>query len=394
MREQTVRSFGAGEGSHAAASHLQQRTGRIATGLLGVSLALALAGPVQAQGILPDPVTVVSTVPPNGDVNPYGVAFVPPGFPTGGTTAPGDILVSNFNNSANLQGTGTTIVRIPKTGPTTVFFQGASGLGLTTALNVLRKGLVIVGNLPTADGSCATAQAGSLLVLDSSGTLLTTLTDANLINGPWDSTIFDMGNRVQLFVSNALSGGITRFDLQVGSGGVTIVKSLQIASGYSHRCDPAALVVGPTGLAYDPFRDVLYVASTEDNAIYAVYGAGHATADKGPGAVIYTDDTHLHGPLALVLAPNGDLITSNADVINSDPNQPSELVEFTREGRFVKQLSMDPGQGGSFGIGLARAGDDTIRLAAVDDNAANLTIWTLPDPEPRRPFGFISFLAR
>jgi hypothetical protein len=95
-----------------------------------------------------------------------------------------------------------------------------------------------------------------------------------------------------------------------------------------------------------------------------------------------------------VLAPNGDLITSNADVINSDPNQPSELVEFTREGRFVKQLSMDPAQGGSFGIGLVTAGDGTIRLGAVDDNAATLTIWTLPDPEPRRPFGLISFLAR
>ena len=41
----------------------------------------------------------LTTVPANGDVNPYGVAFVPPGFPTGGTLSPGDILVSNFNNS-------------------------------------------------------------------------------------------------------------------------------------------------------------------------------------------------------------------------------------------------------------------------------------------------------
>src|ERR1700688_5290239 len=56
---------------------------------------------------LPGPVRVVSTVPGNGDVNPYGVAFVPPGFPAGGTIRPGDILVSNFNSSANLQGTGT-----------------------------------------------------------------------------------------------------------------------------------------------------------------------------------------------------------------------------------------------------------------------------------------------
>lgn len=387
-------SYGTAETSQHAASHRKQRAARIATALLSLALTLSLARPACAAasidevgpGFLPSPVTVVSTVPPNGDLNPYGVAFVPLGFPTGGTTGPGDILVSNFNSSANLQGTGTTIVRVPATGSTTVFYQGSPGLGLTTALNVLRAGVVIVGNLPTTDGTCATAAAGSLLVLDRNGHLLTQLTDATLINGPWDSTVIDRGSHAQLFVSNALSGGVTRFDLDVGPSGVTVVKSLQIASGYSHRCDPAALVVGPTGLAYEPVRDVLYVASTEDNAVYAVYGAGHATADHGPGTVIYTDNTHLHGPLGLVLAPDGHLIASNSDVINSDPTQPSELVEFTTDGQFVKQLSMDPAQGGSFGLALARSADDTIRFAAVDDNASNMTVWTLPNPRPDRFF--------
>src|ERR1700721_2546210 len=57
---------------------------------------------------LPSPVNVVSTVPANGDQNPYGVAFVPQNFQTGpGPLKHGDILVSNFNNSQNLQGTGT-----------------------------------------------------------------------------------------------------------------------------------------------------------------------------------------------------------------------------------------------------------------------------------------------
>jgi len=39
-----------------------------------------------------------STIPANGDVNPYGVAFVPNGFPTTNSVSSGDILVSNFNN--------------------------------------------------------------------------------------------------------------------------------------------------------------------------------------------------------------------------------------------------------------------------------------------------------
>jgi hypothetical protein len=76
-----------------------------------------------------------STSPANGDLNPYGVAFVPANFPSGGTIAPGDVLVSNFNNSSNLEGTGTTIVSISPTlhGP----------LGLTLSPN---------GNLITANG--------------------------------------------------------------------------------------------------------------------------------------------------------------------------------------------------------------------------------------------------
>src|SRR6516165_9556997 len=103
---------------------------------------------------------MASTVPTNGDVNPYGVAFVPANFPRGGTLNPGDILVSNFNNNQNLQGTGTTITRITPGGQTSTFFQGPPGLGLTTALGILQKGYVIVGNLPTADGTPATVQQG------------------------------------------------------------------------------------------------------------------------------------------------------------------------------------------------------------------------------------------
>jgi len=80
------------------------------------------------DAFLPSPVRTVSTVPSNGDVNPYGVAFILHDFQAGsGPLKPGDILVSNFNNRQNLQGTGTTIVRISKTSPSpTLFFQGTA----------------------------------------------------------------------------------------------------------------------------------------------------------------------------------------------------------------------------------------------------------------------------
>src|SRR5580704_5668008 len=119
--------------------------------ILAVLLLLPAAVSAQEedhQPFLPSPVQSVSTVPANGDVNPYGVAFVPPQFPQG-TAKPGDILVSNFNAVTNLQGTGTTIVDISSTGTQSLFFQSGTPTGLSTALNILRKGFVLVGNFPS-----------------------------------------------------------------------------------------------------------------------------------------------------------------------------------------------------------------------------------------------------
>jgi hypothetical protein len=117
-------------------------------------------------------IIVSSTVPANGDLNPYGVAFVPREFPQGGLLKPGDLLVSNFNNSMNQQGTGATIIKltlngnVAPSGSATVFFQGTAPLGLTTALGVLKRGFVLVGNLPTNAGVLIPGQPGSLLIID------------------------------------------------------------------------------------------------------------------------------------------------------------------------------------------------------------------------------------
>ena len=113
-------------------------------------IVLVLAGCVVAQSppkhepVIPNlPASLlsrVSTTQANGDQNPYGVAFVPRNFVAGASLNPGDIIVSNFNNGTNQQGTGTTIIRVTPTGQTSVFFQGSSNpgsLGLTTVLGVL-----------------------------------------------------------------------------------------------------------------------------------------------------------------------------------------------------------------------------------------------------------------
>jgi len=340
------------------------------------------------DAILPGPVPVIaSTVPSNGDLNPYGVAFVGKQFPSGGPLNPGDVLVSNFNNAGspptgNLQGTGSTIVRITPTGTLTTFFQGkpAVDFGLTTALGLLNSGFVIVGNLPTVTGSCPFSGSGSLLILDRKANIVNTLSDSNLLDGPWDMTVNDEGSRAQLFVSNVLSGTVTRVNLQISPAGITVESLTRIGSGFMHRCDPAALVVGPTGLVYDPAKDLLYVASTEDNAVFEIRDAKRRWTDAGTGRIIYHDDVHLHGPLGMAMSPNGHLIVSNSDVINPDPKHPSELTEFTIEGRFVAQLSIDPNAGGSFGLAFAQPQGSFVRFAAVDDNVPNITIWNLRIP--------------
>jgi hypothetical protein len=161
----------------------------------------------------------------------------------------------------------------------------------------------------------------------------------------------------------------------VKEDGKIVIESLtQVASGYGTACNAAAVVVGPTGLAFDVSQDTLYVASTDGNEIFAVRGVGHADGDHGPGRVIYRDDEHLHGPLALALAPNGDLITANGDAINPDPSHFSEIVEFTPEGQFVSQFQIDPVVGSAFGLAVKRS-RGRILFAAVDDNTSVLDEW-------------------
>ena len=140
--------------------------------------------------------SVSTTVPANGDLNPYGVARVPR---TKGSLVEGRFLISNFNNGANQQGTGTTIVQIAPNGTFSLFAQidankvsCPGGIGLTTALVALRSGLVVVGSLPTMGGDPTTSEAGCLIVLDSKGNVIKTFSGHH-INGPWDMTAVDGG---------------------------------------------------------------------------------------------------------------------------------------------------------------------------------------------------------
>jgi hypothetical protein len=331
---------------------------------------------------------ISSTIPANGDLNPYGIAFVPNGFPAGGTVVPGDVLVANFNASGNLQGTGTTIIKfrpdeavapsVPAgmNGNAITFFQGHEP-GLTTALGVLKRGYVVVGNVPTKDGTVKTIGNGTLQIVNRFGKLVATLTNDKFFDSPWDLTIDDDGDHAQLFVSNVLSGNVSRLDLAVGASTVTVTHMTLLATGYKHEPNAAALVLGPTGLAYDEKQDLLYVASTDDNAIFAVKHAGKATSPVTKGTLVFAD-SHLHGPLGLAFTPGGNLLTANGDAVNPDPTHPSEIIEFTKEGEFVREFNLDPGVDAAFGIATVHSDEEKFNLALVNDNNNSVAVFSLP----------------
>jgi hypothetical protein len=344
---------------------------------------------------IPPPLNPVNPPPaPGEDVNPYGVAFVPPGFPAGGALKPGDILVSNFNDFTNTQGTGTTIIKLtPSSGlaapdnKASVFFRGTAP-GLTLALGVLKRGIVVVGSVSNVKG---TPTAGPLLFINKNGKLITKLDSSSTpkLNGPWGLAVSDDLSSAKLFVSNVLDGTVIRIGLSL-PGGTTIKVTgvTQVASGYQHRTDPTAFVVGPAGLFYDKAADVLYVAATaeKDNAIFKIANAGTTNGSSGRGTLVFSDP-HLRGPLALALAPNGHLLTSNGDAVNADPTQPSEIVEFTKTGQFIGQYNIHQNQGGAFGVAtsvseavIAGKEVDIDQLAVVNDNTNNITVTTFVLP--------------
>jgi hypothetical protein len=327
---------------------------------------------------------IASTVPANGDVNPYGVAIVPVST---GKLHQGDVLVSNFNAASNAQGTGTTVVEISPGGAVTTFAQisaahlpGAcpGGIGLTTGLVALRSGWVVVGSLPTADGTSATARAGCLLVLDSHGTVRETISGHG-VNGPWDMGALDRGGVADLFVTNVLNGTVAANGATVDRGTVlritlaihgsqppAVVGETVIGSGCGERTDPAALVVGPTGVALAD-DGTLYVADSVGNRVAAIPDAATRCGSAGTGRTV-TRNGALNTPLGLAIARDGDVLTVNgADGF---------LVASTPRGAQVQTVELDstpgppPGGGALFGLAVTQGG----AVYFVDDDVNTLNL--------------------
>ncbi|KDB09053.1 hypothetical protein LIG30_1903 [Burkholderia sp. lig30] len=353
---------------------------RVAAGATAAAALTAAAGAhAEPQGFLETlhrHTTLVNTAPENGDQNPYAIAVAPV---SAGTIRKGDVLVDNFNNAANLQGTGATIIDYrPSTREMSVFatiprdlHACPGGVGLSAAMTMLKSGWVIVGSTPSNDGTTNTKGAGCLVVLDPQGKVASTIVSDN-INDPWGNmAVVDRGDSATLFVSNAGFGvggadgnppvykqaTVLRVELAIPDGKPPVVKSeTVVASGLGAQADKGVFLVGPTGLALSGDQKKLYVSDAIGNRIVEIDDPLTRDASAGVGRPI-TADGFLRRPLALATAPNGHLLATNAlngQVVEIDPVAGKQLYARWID---TDKAQSPPGNGDLFGIAMTPEGD-------------------------------------
>ncbi len=344
-------------------------------------LALAVAAPLRAQAAdytesyldgIKTHHLATSAVPENGDQNPYAMAMVPASV---GSLTKGDLLVDNFNNKGNLQGMGSTIINYsPDTGKTTTFatipatLQGCpGGVGLTTAMAVLKSGYVIVGSAPSTDGTSKTLGQGCLIILDSAGKVAGTITGADIAD-PWGNMAWiDDGDTATLFVSNAGfgTGGtntavkntatVLRIKLNLADGKAPVVTDKTvIGSGFSAQPDASVFLIGPTGLALGKNGE-LFVSDAINNQVVKIDNAVTRSDSAGTGTVV-TKGGKLNRPLAMVLAPNGNLVVTNGldgYAVEIDPATGKQVDTAALD---TDEAQTPPGSGDLFGIVLKQSG--------------------------------------
>jgi hypothetical protein len=302
--------------------------------------------------------TIGSTVDPtNGDENPYGLAIAPV---TAGLLTAGDLVICNFNDSANVQGNGTTIeILHPAPGSTPTRMVQDPNLKGCAALAVAKD-----------DSPWAAAFSSNLAPFyGPSGALVSTLS-AGPWSGPWGEIFAPaVGSGAASYVtSNATSGTIVRVNVP-GTEFTTIATGFTINAGAV-----PGNILGAAGLTYDATNDTLYIVDSNMNRVvaFATYStlaanAIVANADgtfSGPSAsaasVVFAG-TPLNAPISAAQLYNGDLVVGNtAD---------NMLIEISQAGKVVATQNLDTGAVGAlFGIVATGADASSTKIYFNDDN--------------------------
>ena len=311
--------------------------------------------------------TIGSTIDPlNGDLNPYGLDIAKA---SAGSIRRGDLVVCNFNDAANVQGTGTTIVALHPQ-------EGAAPTHIAQAASLLGCDALAAG--PTGNLWNAAFAANDNPIVSSSGTVLTTLP-----GGPWHhpfgetfaGTPTPFGN-ASFYVSNAGDGSIVRVNVKPGPSFTFDV----IATGFAVNGGAPGSILGPSGLQYDAQHDRLYIVDGADNSLTAfrhvsTIPTGGITVSGGSFGGPFAKRARrvfagapLNGPISSALLPDGHLVLGNT----LDPDGTNLMVEITFNGRVAATKNVDTGAAGAL-FGMVASGSNgaegDVKVYFHDDNA-------------------------
>jgi hypothetical protein len=305
--------------------------------------------------------TIGSTVDPlNGAVNPYGldVAKV-----DSGPVHAGDLIFCNFNDSANVQGTGKSLVYLAPS-------HGSKPKRLSEDASLL--GCVALATAPNGEIWNAAFAANDNPIFTSSGALVATLAGIPWHNPFGEAFASLRGSTATFYVSNAGDGSIVRVTRNGASDSFEV-----IARGFAVNGGAPGSILGPSGLQYDATHDQLFVVDGTNNSVVVFTGVSTISANgitvrgttfTGPFAsharLIYAG-APLNGPISSALLPGGHIVVGNT----LDPNGKNLLIELTQAGKVLDVRNVDKGAAGAL-FGMVATGTDSAdaKLYFNDDN--------------------------
>lgn len=312
--------------------------------------------------------TIGSTVDPtNGDQNPYGLDIA---RITKGKLTAGDLVVSNFNDAANVQGTGTSIIALhamPGSKPRHIIasslLRGPTELTIDPDDNIFNAVFV----------------AQRVLIYNASGGFEAAL------NGPWNkpfgityALLGGVNGQRAFYESNAgPTGSIVRINRDRDGDSFSFQT---IARGFPVNGGVPGTELGPSGLQYDNTRDRLYIVDGTNCTAYYFEHASTIPANAivvNPGGKtfsgLFASRAHvlfsgapLNGPISSALLFNGNLVIGNT----TEPNGMNNMVEISPVGKVLDVKNVDTGAGGAiFGMVASGTSVSDTKLYFNDDNA-------------------------
>lgn len=312
-------------------------------------------------------VEIGSTIDPKfGQLNPYGLTVAPA---TTGDFKKGDLVVCNFNDKNNVQGTGFTIVALHP-------MPGSKPRLVSSSKTLVGCDALALG--PADDIWASAFSANDNPVISATGSL-----EVNIKGKPFDHPFGQIyaqkGKSAAFYETNAGDGTVVRINL--GSKFTYDV----IAKGFAVNHGVPGSIFAPSGLAYDASIDTLYIVDGTNNTVVAFSDvskipSGGIVVEKGGKTFMGPSAGHarlvfagapLDGPISSALLPNGNLVIGNT----SNPTGHNVMVELTPSGKVLDTRNVDKGAAGAiFGMVATGTSDSDTKLYFNDDNSNDLRV--------------------